>query len=1040
MYLFIGRTDREAGVILRRNLRSFVAALVLLAPSMALAAGNSANLFGEVIDASSGQPLSDAIIVVTSPSMQGEQTAISDEKGRYRVDALPPGTYTVSVTAPTFKQFEVSNITLLVGREVRVKVDMLPEVLTGEEIVVQRQVQSVIDQGSTTVGLTMTKDYMERVAVGRTFNAIVEAAPGAQGDTYGTSFGGSTSPENGVFIDGVNVTDPAYGASDPALSVEGPSLPLEFLDQVEVKTGGYMPEFGNATGGIVNVITKLGGNEFHGSVFNYTTPVRLSATPISRAGEAISTARSRDFRQEMGFEIGGPIVKDFLWFHVGFAPVFVKDTIVRRFNRQKIGPDGGPVTDPTLLTPQVDVLPKYDRNYPLNTAIYRFTSKLTLNINEDHRISVNFFGNPSTDEGVQNTVRGTDSSFLGKIAGGGLNGGATYDGKLLDKKLLVNAVFGYQRQDNSTQPQDRFGAVPQVQDTRERSLGDLEPNVVECNETFADGSTRCPVIGYRTGGYGFQQKRTAQRFNGRVNLTGLFDLLGSHQAKAGFEINYTTLLNRRSYSGGAAVQIIDDPVTGLRYNDFRRYGFPNPGAEINPANGRLIDPTQVTYLDGGLLNNTAYTNWAGYLQDSWSPFDGLNVNGGVRFDMQNLNGGSIVKPGEIGQQAISVANVSPRVGVIYDFTGTGRSKIWGSWGRFFQLVPLDLMDRQFPTERQVFARREFCDDPNPLNCRVTRSIPTAASATPVMKDIQAPYVDQLTFGGEYQILDDLLAGITFTSARYGTAIEDVSPDDGNKYLLGNPGSGDFQFGDGTNPLTGQAEKIKFPKPDRRYDSLAFYLQKSFSRNFMGNISYTFSSLRGNYPGLFNDSTGQLDPNILSDFDLVSLLPNRFGSLPGDRPHSFKIDGMYMFEVFANFYVSPNASFRLASGKPYSYLGAHPLYGSGEAFLLQRGNAGRMDMLFTTDVGVNVEYAFSKTTRLSVGMTIFNLFNQQLVTNVDENYTQDSSNLRPVIGGDASDLKHLKDIGQAVVNLNPNFGNAEARAIPLEIRFNARLSF
>src|SRR5262249_60275934 len=100
-------------------------------------------------------------------------------------------------------------------------------------------------------------------------DAISTTAPPAAADTFGVSHNGATSPENSYLIDGLSVNDPAYG-------VLGTPLTSEFVDEVNVITGGYMPEYGRATGGTISATTKSGGNEFHGQVGGYFTPGALT--------------------------------------------------------------------------------------------------------------------------------------------------------------------------------------------------------------------------------------------------------------------------------------------------------------------------------------------------------------------------------------------------------------------------------------------------------------------------------------------------------------------------------------------------------------------------------------------------------------------------------------------------------------------------------------------------------------------------------------------------------------------------------------------
>jgi hypothetical protein len=351
-----------------------------------------------------------------------------------------------------------------------------------------------------------------------------------------------------------------------------------------------------------------------------------------------------------------------------------------------------------------------------------------------------------------------------------------------------------------------------------------------------------------------------------------------------------------------------------------------------------------------------------------------------------------------------------------------------------------------------------CTADKPTDCPADNSSRVAGGGQPtaIAKDISGQYIDQFQVGAEYQILNDLLAGINYQHTAYGNVIEDMSLDDnGSQYFIGNPGT-DPAKGCVTNQATGyfcnsknattgdpllrRDVAVTFPKPERRYDGINLYLTKSLSRNFIIQASYTLSWLRGNFSGLFRPETLQLNPNINSDFDLATLLPNRYGYLPADKRHAFKLDGAYIWQVTERFGVIPNIVFRVGSGHPYSYTGAHRIYGPGEAYILTRGTAGTTDPSVQIDFGLKAEYAFSKDTRLTLGLTIINLGNIQLTHYVDESFTQDSSRMRPVIGGDKNDLKYLKDTNNNPVLLNPNFGNTTGRYAPMEMRVDARLSF
>src|SRR5262249_26239640 len=155
---------------------------------------------------------------------------------------------------------------------------------------------------------------------------------------------------------------------------------------------------------------------------------------------------------------------------------------------------------------------------------------------------------------------------------------------------------------------------------------------------------------------------------------------------------------------------------------------------------------------------------------------------------------------------------------------------------------------------------------------------------------------------------------------------------------------------------------------------------------LAQASYTLSYLRGNWAGLFRPETGQLDPNINSDFDLRSLLPNRDGPLPGDSTHRFQIYGAKDFILPSDLDITVGLTWRSASGQPLSYLGSHLLYGPGEVFILPRGAAGRLPWTHTIDPHLGFGVRLSKDAHLQISMDIFNLFNFQAVTARDPQFT------------------------------------------------------
>jgi hypothetical protein len=239
-------------------------------------------------------------------------------------------------------------------------------------------------------------------------------------------------------------------------------------------------------------------------------------------------------------------------------------------------------------------------------------------------------------------------------------------------------------------------------------------------------------------------------------------------------------------------------------------------------------------------------------------------------------------------------------------------------------------------------------------------------------------------------------------------------------------------------VTGLGQVILEPPPRRVYDGLTLSVNKAFSDNYLVTASYTYSAFRGNYPGLFRTENGQLDPNILSEYDLLSLLPNKDGPLPGDVPNSFKIDGAYVYELDAKTTLNFGANFRADQGTPLNYLGAHPLYGRSEAFILPRGSAGRLPWTWSVNLRASAAYKLSKDYSLGISVDLFNVTDNRETTAVSQDYTFDS--VSPIINGTKADLAYLKNTAGQPVTVNPQFLQPTSYQLPFSARLGARLSF
>ncbi|HUC07725.1 MAG TPA: carboxypeptidase regulatory-like domain-containing protein, partial [Solirubrobacterales bacterium] len=310
------------------------ASITLATPALAQTTGG---ISGQIIDATNQSPVKDAVIIAQSPALQGEQTAVTDDKGQFEVTLLPTGVYTLTVQREGYQPFSQQGLKVALDRTIRVKLQVVPDSFKGEQVEIIAQ-KPTIAVTSTTAGGTVGKEQMTLVPYGRGargFEQVATSIPGVHSDTYGLQMNGSGGPESNFIIDGVNVTNPAFGT-------QGTTLIQDFVQEVDIKTGGYQAEYGRATGGIINVVTKSGGNEFHGSVFVNWSPFEATRKQVGILSSSLSQQIKQNYNLDFGAELGGPIIKDKLWFFAGFAPQLLSNNIDRIISAQKDNGQGLP--------------------------------------------------------------------------------------------------------------------------------------------------------------------------------------------------------------------------------------------------------------------------------------------------------------------------------------------------------------------------------------------------------------------------------------------------------------------------------------------------------------------------------------------------------------------------------------------------------------------------------------------------------------------------------------------------------------------------
>ncbi|MEJ7711560.1 MAG: TonB-dependent receptor [Pyrinomonadaceae bacterium] len=973
---------------------------------------------GEVTDVN-GAVVPGVTVTVTSPNLIRPQTATANEEGQFRIPNLPPGRYAVTVEGSNFSKFERTDVEVNLSRTSSVNVQLQPTGVAASVEVTATGV-ATIDTTSNTTGTNVSTDQFSNFPTQRTVQSLYTIAPSATqsglrdpaGRPRDPSVGGSSGPENNYILDGVTTSDPAYGGG-------GANLPFEFVQEVEVKTGAFGAEYGKATGGIFNVITKSGGNEFRGDIFGYLTTKGM-VREVKNLSQ--STASNNGFSElDGGFDIGGPIVKDKLWFFGAFNPQRRKNFFLGQ----------------SLRTPFEN---------EVTTPFY--AGKITFAPNQNNTLTFSTFGDFTKIEGFQVNQNGSlggssngfgldPNSFLGTLETGGHNYAARLN-STISSTWIGEFSFGAHFQRYNQIPPGDFGDRPAVFDNFSILNGTTVAPVVETG-IFFGGGTGFLDYQYLPGGtlqrtlfrsgYApiFKGTEKRDRVEGSAKFQNIFS---KNTVKYGFEYVRNMYDQNRPSTGPTRTfgNPNNLPLGGggsLTVNGFRvdqrwlictprgnqlvcpsaaatnraallatAAGFPG-GAITGPltlaetVNNPFLIRNQTRVRDFRLVADTHTDTESFYVQDDYKVIRNVTLNFGVRWDFQQAYG----KPGEGEPLKLNDwwHNLQPRLGINWDFTGNGRGKLFASYARYVETpIPLDVNVRALSDTAQTDIQLRLDRNFAPAGSNVVTGLPGGVSAinlgsehTPPDPDLKPQTVNDLTAGIEYGITSDTVIRARGIYRAQGSVIEDGSFDDGDTYFLFNPGESL------TDRLAQDVIGQRFGRARRYYRAIEVSGTKRFSNNYQFLASYVFSSLIGNYEGLFRNDNGQSDPNITSLFDLVSLLTNTYGRLPNDRPHQFKFDGSYQ----TPFKLLVSASLRSQSGVPFNALIPHPVYGNNEGFAVPRGTAinpvtgeSRSPFVTNLDLGFYYPIQLGENRQLRFTADWFNIANSQRAILEDNTFT------------------------------------------------------
>lgn len=919
----------------------------LLLAAVAASAQTTGSILGRVTDADGGV-LPGVTIEARSANLQGVRTDVTDAEGRYRLTLLPPGTYTINYNLQGFG-IESREILVSLDQDATVNVELTPALT--EEITVTSEVP-VVDTTSTTLGTNLESRTIETLPTGRNYAAVVQITPGVSSDANPENTSqnsitvyGSTGAENVFYIDGVNTTGAEYG-------FQGKELNFEFIQAVDVKTGGYEAEFGRSTGGIINVITKSGGNEFHGDVFGYWDDDSFQSSPDS----IVSTAGTVEgfTKKDFGLGLGGYIKKDKLWFFAAYDRV--TNTTQSALTS---GPHAGQIVES-------------DSDRDLASA------KLTWQLTGNQSLIGTFFQDPRDDTGAindaQHSLNGDPTTYEGIRSFGGKDYSLRYEA-ILGQDWVVSAQAARHNEENSVGPATAIGDTIQV-----RSVD---------NDFF------------QTGGFGLIQEKDFQRdyYGGAVTR-----FLGSHELKGGLEYETESADVVKRNSGGQQVDVYN--VGGRQVYSHIYWTTPTATIANAPVSALIASPEH---------NVTTV-----YLQDRWAATDNLTLNLGVRWDRQEIIDAS-------GEKRVDLKDdYAPRLGFIWDPSGEGSSKVFGSWGRYYEQLPMDLVIRSFSFERQTrifnFSPTSTAPDAAAEALLDQESTIFGGFTEPVDPDLRNQYIEEAIVGYERQIRPAISVGAKGIWREYGEVIEDFLCADDGTYCIGNPGKGLM-----SRVFTlDYSQTFNAPKPKREFKGVQLDVNKRLSHSWQGMASYLYSKLEGNFDGLYSPFTNVgADPNITAAYDYFDFFTNgadltritNQGPLSNDRRHQLKASGVF----FTPWKLSLGASAYYRTGTPVTRYGYSDIYGRYEFFLTKRGAEGRTPDTYEADLHFGYPVTVGPAD-VNLLLDVFNVLNAQRPVLLDQRWGfQESDNALPN-------------------PTNPGYRKPVLRTPPTSFRLGLRVSF
>ena len=1017
--------------------RSRTVAVVVLACAFALpwdagaqARLTGADLSGTIVDQSGGA-MPGVTVTVTNVATNLTRTTASDDRGRYTVAALPPGTYRLTADVTGFVTETRDQVVLLLGQSVTM--DFQLKVAGAAESITVSAESPVVAVTHTEVSSVVNQQQIENLPInGRNFISFAVITPGVTTDrtpqqgasaTSGLSFTGQRARSNNIMVDGLDNNDQVVGAVRSTFSQEA-------VREFQVLTNSYSAEFGKATGGVVNIVTKSGTNQFSGNVFGYFRDESLNATSYFEKFDLFGNSAPLDkapFKQtQWGATLGGPIKRDQTFFFASFERAETDASNL--------------VTIPAAAATLLNTLgfPVEVGHVPYNSTLTQFMVKVDHQWAPNHSLVVRGSWADVENENIE--------PFGGSIARsrGAEQLRTDWSVSASETDIIANRWIN----------ELRVQFAPQDQE-----INSLDPR---CGGPCLDenlGGPTLEITGVASVG---RQRFTPQpRKNRRLQFLDTISFVsGGHNVKAGIEFNH-----------------IKATRGALPLHFGGRYIFSAvPALGIPSALAALQLGLPAAYVQGYGNSTFVYPakDLSLFLQDEWR-WRRLVLKPGVRYQRQFASDLAEYDIGDLGGTRLRYAfpedrnDIAPRLAVAYDATGDGRTSIHGSYGMFHENtigaiagVTQILTGAQTGVRTLVVTLGQSCAG---VPCSVLawnspgRRIPEQTAAAmlggfyPTLvfaadPGLETPYAHQAAVGVDRALTDDLALNANVVYVR---GYEQVGTIDYNPVLPSRLGAGrrpnDLPCSANPSaPCVGggipgtSASVLQYSSfGETEYKGLTVSLNKRFRNRYQFLVSYTLSKAEDNstdFQSNFipqNNGFGR-DPGDKTGVPLGFNPDAELGPATHDQRHRFVMSGVQQlpWDLFVS------AILTATSGRPFTPLAGADLNvdGNGGAFPPDRARTNPADE--ATSVGRNSEttegylgldlrvskrFRFGQRGSIEAILDVFNLFNR---VNFFENTNQSSFT---IFGAGAFPGSPL-----------PTYGRYTETLPPRQVQLAAKISF